>query len=88
MQGRGGVVARRTQDPSSGGCLWAVCVQGADSSGQTGVALREPPPRQPATAVKGEHRPHAGTVPARVLLTRREPSQHVTDEGTKGPGGE
>lgn len=44
MQGRGGVVARRTQDPSSGGCLWAMCVQGADSSGQTGVALREPPP--------------------------------------------
>lgn len=88
MQGRGGVVARRTQDPSSGGCLWAVCVQAADSSGQTGVALREPPRRQPATAVKGEHRPHAGTVPARVLLTRREPSQHVTDEGTKGPGGE
>lgn len=46
------------------------------------------PPRQPATAVKGEHRPHAGTVPARVLLTRREPSQHVTDEGTEGSGGE
>lgn len=44
MQGRGGVVARRTQDPSSGGCLWAVCVQGADSSRQTRVALREPPP--------------------------------------------
>lgn len=44
MQGRGGAVARRTQDPSSGGCLWAVCVQGADSSGQTGVALRETPP--------------------------------------------
>lgn len=87
MQGRGGVVARRTQDPSSGGCLWAVCVQAADSSGQTRVAPREPP-RQPAMAVKGEHQPHAGTVPARVLLTRREPSQHVTDEGTEGSGGE
>lgn len=53
-----------------------------------GSAPGAPPHRQPATAVKGEHRSHAGTVPARVLLTRREPSQHVTDEGTKGPGGE